>query len=624
MEGRADVYGSNTAVLDYRPVSTVAADCEDARTYRGSDAMNPFVSHLSRYTTASPDHEAAFDEYISESEDAERYPLVVRTRVEGYLRDRLKGPQQPSIVLTGNAGDGKTYLCRSILSAYGHTPGSQMQGVTRLDIGGTSLTVVKDLSELGSEAGTQVLRDVSAAVSHRGCGEAYLVAANEGRLRDLLTAADLDAFRTRVDAQLTDPDYGSEDLVVVDLNRSTPSEYVRHILAQWTSDARWEACYTCPAVTSCPIHANVGQLRKEVVRDRVRQLYIVLEHLDIHATFRDTLMHLAYTITGALTCERVVDVATGGDPSHDLHKYLYHENVTGVHAEAGLGARSTALSSLRPLNLGDYSSYEIDRELIYAESASSDAASVTNVAEEIMSGSGFPNAGVLAQRRSEYLNGAVGHEEESTSLIEWLPFCRRRLYFLCPDASRVNGLFAFRYLSDYLRLIEQNSPSLLEVHKQYIIGGLNRAFSGLYLAEGLNTHLYLTVHFAHAAERPMPIVRHRIPADKPYTELTVVSAADDSAVDSSRRTLQFNASVHGSAPVTVDINLVRYEYLRRLAAGGTHNVLARSCRLFIRDVRDRLLSGAFPVGIGLQYLHETSDGYGSRTISIADGSVSVS
>ena len=27
---------------------------------------NPFISHLNRYTTASPDHEAAFDEFITQ------------------------------------------------------------------------------------------------------------------------------------------------------------------------------------------------------------------------------------------------------------------------------------------------------------------------------------------------------------------------------------------------------------------------------------------------------------------------------------------------------------------------------------------------------------------------------
>ena len=31
------------------------------------DNANPFIPYLNRYTTASPDHEAAFDEFITQA-----------------------------------------------------------------------------------------------------------------------------------------------------------------------------------------------------------------------------------------------------------------------------------------------------------------------------------------------------------------------------------------------------------------------------------------------------------------------------------------------------------------------------------------------------------------------------
>src|SRR5215217_7912741 len=78
---------------------------------------NPFVDYLSRYTTASPDHEAAFDEFLSQIAPPSGQPLRLETRVEEFLRARFLQPNPPSVILTGNAGDGKTYLCRQVVAA---------------------------------------------------------------------------------------------------------------------------------------------------------------------------------------------------------------------------------------------------------------------------------------------------------------------------------------------------------------------------------------------------------------------------------------------------------------------------------------------------------------------------
>ena len=43
---------------------------------------NPFVDYLSRYTTASPDHEAAFDEFLAQAPTPAGGPLRLSTRVD--------------------------------------------------------------------------------------------------------------------------------------------------------------------------------------------------------------------------------------------------------------------------------------------------------------------------------------------------------------------------------------------------------------------------------------------------------------------------------------------------------------------------------------------------------------
>jgi len=53
---------------------------------------NPFVTYLNRYTTASPDHEAAFDEFIGQTPPPGGAPLRLETRTEAFVRDCFARP----------------------------------------------------------------------------------------------------------------------------------------------------------------------------------------------------------------------------------------------------------------------------------------------------------------------------------------------------------------------------------------------------------------------------------------------------------------------------------------------------------------------------------------------------
>ena len=52
---------------------------------RKTQPYNPFIPYLNRYTTASPDHEAAFDEFITQAPPPSGDPLRLETRTERFL-----------------------------------------------------------------------------------------------------------------------------------------------------------------------------------------------------------------------------------------------------------------------------------------------------------------------------------------------------------------------------------------------------------------------------------------------------------------------------------------------------------------------------------------------------------
>jgi hypothetical protein len=57
-----------------------------------SQKANPFVIYLNRYTTVSSDHEAAFDEFITQAKPpGEPLRLETKTETEKFVRTRSGG-----------------------------------------------------------------------------------------------------------------------------------------------------------------------------------------------------------------------------------------------------------------------------------------------------------------------------------------------------------------------------------------------------------------------------------------------------------------------------------------------------------------------------------------------------
>src|SRR3712207_5754156 len=96
--------------------------------------MPPVTTH-ERYSEASnwirflrgygpvPRNENMYDEFIRRS--AKRLgvtPLDFAHPAREAVLDAIRGPTPTSVVLTGTAGDGKTYLCRQVWEALGADP----------------------------------------------------------------------------------------------------------------------------------------------------------------------------------------------------------------------------------------------------------------------------------------------------------------------------------------------------------------------------------------------------------------------------------------------------------------------------------------------------------------------
>jgi hypothetical protein len=553
---------------------------------------NPFVDYLSRYTTASPDHEAAFDEFLAQAPEPAAGPLRLATKVEAFLGACFQRPDPPSIILTGNAGDGKTYLCRQIVAAFSgeQTVDWTMLAEQPIERGGVRLHVVKDLSELGNTRGADVLRGLADSLGG-ATGERYLIAANEGRLRALLGEhAALHGLYQQVDEQLQrGVDSGSPKLVVINLNAVSTSTFVPAALRWMTADEHWSDCTACPIHGRCPVRHNARQLRDEYIAGRVQLLYQLLEHLDIHVTVRDMLIHLAYTLTGDQRCAELQRL---DGERRDLSNYAYYENVWGGPADGAFRRKASVVQQLERLRVGDHSQFEIDDFVVNG----GDNAARQADHQQLFTPAVDLNFRRFEQDRRAYVEGGADREadEEAAMMLRWLPHCRRKLFFEWHASELVNKLIPFLYLDTYLSLLHSDRAAIEQVRHDLVLG-LNRAFARLYLTDADN--LYVTTQYLHSAEQPRPLVRMTIPASgiEPQVDRRLEMAYDRERPDLHLRiapppVLAFRPGMSGLKPESWRLNLLTFEYLMRLAHGGTYNILADECELSVRAFKDQLIS----------------------------------
>jgi hypothetical protein len=551
---------------------------------------NPFVDYLSRYTTASPDHEAAFDEFLAQAPPPAGGPLRLSTRVEEFLRISFAQPNPPSVILTGNAGDGKTYLCRQIITAFADRSVVDWEAYADQPIerNGKRLHVVKDLSELGDERGLLVLRGLAEAFVGRSA-DRYLIAANEGRLRALLgNDPELRVLYDAIDSQLRHgAENGSPRLVVINLTAVTTSSFVPAALKWMTMAEHWDACQTCPIVQRCPVRHNAQRLGDEHIAGRVQMLYQLLEHLDIHVTVRDMLIHLAFTLTGGQRCAELQRL----DQAHrDLSGFAYYENVWGG-ANSAFRRKASVIQHLERLHIGEHSLFEIDDFIVNGGDTPQRQAEHAQLFAPTVD----INHRRFEQERLAYVEGGADRQadEEADVLMHWLPHCRRKLFFEWHEFDRVNRLIPFLYLNDYWELLHDEQGTRDQLRRSLVLG-LNRAFSRLYLTDSNN--LYVTTQYIHSTEQPRPLVRLTIPTQGIEVQ---VDRRPNLAYDCDRPDLHLviaappALTMHGGAvpkPQRWRMNLLLFEYLMRLANGGTYNILAEECELSVRDLKDRLLS----------------------------------
>lgn len=343
--------------------------------------VNGHVGRMHRYQPFDADSA----DLVFERQTDRSQPMF-RVATRDYLLSVVERPATRTVILTGDAGHGKTSLCASLLEDLDSTKeqaaaaveragkyGREPVGETR---SGRSIFMLKDLSDFSASFGAQRLVDLLNLPSD----EVAIVCANEGQLRNCVSEDWTGRAQVVVDtleAGITRGTVASGDgaVVVINLNyQSVAPDRVGDGLVDWATrswavDKRsWQICKRCDAREVCPILSNHEALSDSASgprrRNAIRAVFSAAERTGVVVTARQALSTLAYAITGGLTCDDVHRRYRNAHADRSWqHPHQYHQALFGDRLTLQQRQQVPALPALRRLDPGKVSRRQVDDAL---------------------------------------------------------------------------------------------------------------------------------------------------------------------------------------------------------------------------------------------------------------------
>jgi len=513
-----------------------------------AEHANPTVKALNSLSVLDAHQGAAYREHST----AARNVLGddISTKAMSLVADWSSGRTEGVLILTGNAGTGKTALAEIFCATTG-VEAPKKDGLVEFRNG--EVIVCKDLSGVGPRRRNAVIqRAVAIASGSRGL---MLLCANEGVLRPL--TEDEPALAKAVDDALVGV-LGRDDdgrTLVVNMNRQrwTGEIVWSRLLEYVAAQGNWAACEGCPAFEHCPMRRNAESLRINHIREVLRQVVRLAASEEV-APLREVLSILAYGITGGKTCHEVIDrYDRSGSQAFTAAEGYFHLILGGGLAREKIES-IPVLRALADIGIGDTADLEVDAWLretrsrmtpdsvrVAGEGAEGiDVLAQVAVGNQVMT---FADVGELItidpdqDRVNEALADMLGRSGRAGYLQLW----RRRVLFEAADAldgigpalGRLSHVRTFGALLSAVEQVEAGEePGTL---RNSLVKGLNYLGCGMAAVGG---YMYLPDAGVTAARdlgsllpAPPLVVTTALPVERVHLRRRTFDFADDLDTD---------------------------------------------------------------------------------------------
>lgn len=576
-------------------------------------ADNPLIPFLSSYgSTAASDSLVDENVRIAVARHGVKPIEAVAPRLQ-QMQDNFLGANPVNLVLTGTAGDGKTYHIRKffldILS--GDEDQWRDSGGKALPVSlpnGRTLHVVKDLSEVNETVRAAILPSLTAAFLGEDSENVYLVAANDGQLlkfwRDaarnenyseeakarysLIYARVMEMLRNDLQS---DPE-GIINGLVYNLSRLVDADIFNEIVDSIIEHEQWDlSCTGCASEKECPIRLNRQLLKGKdsPFRRRLIDVMRISAMNDKHLPIRYILVLVANILLGdskninhpLMSCRTSRIRASKGE-------YQYtnpFNNALGLNFRTRDLEKLPVFSVLQTFGIGLETNNQIDRFLIdqpdvplHQKLENIDPTYGTKIFDD----------GRRDYVRGNFTNGASDFEAAMSTQ-------RRRLFFLLDgkeDDISPWKLTIFQYAGRYLDFttaLENGDKPYEEKIVRSLIKGINRTLTGMMTEDGEKLWLARSIGRLEGAVgritlSEQPVFKGAGPAK------ILIERHQTTGRPQMRVGVQFG-KVRDTCPSVFDLRPLQFEYLMRVSEGSLPSSFSRQCQQELRHFA--LVSSSF-------------------------------
>ncbi len=263
------------------------------------EGSNPFVDYINSLSGASAGNENAIAESQLASDFFDR--IFVKNPLSDFIYESLVCDES-NVILTGNAGDGKTTIAADIYHRVTGRRPQKIEPVTHVK----NIILVKDMSELPhQDQRAGVFKDAL-----KDEGNRYLIVSNTGTLLEIFRELKINGKEVDENELLEALEADEPQLVlnkkflVINIANMDSIDTACQVFERMLNTENWSACVECQYYESCPISINVRLLQDDLqtVSHSVKLLYRRLYEYDVRLTMRQMTGHLAYAITAGKNC----------------------------------------------------------------------------------------------------------------------------------------------------------------------------------------------------------------------------------------------------------------------------------------------------------------------------------
>lgn len=564
-----------------------------------------WISFLRRYGPI-PQNDNMYDETIQRVVKRKKIkPVQIEAKYLQELIENFRSERPKSVILTGTAGDGKTYHCREVWIELGGTyeQWEAPENIKELQLGDKTLYVIKDLSELEDHERFHLVL-FAQAITNRRQDVLFLIAANDGQLIEALKQVNehSDAFGIRevIEEMLVNEQKGHSKygLRLYNLSRISAAWALRQIIDAVISHDGWQDCHHCQyrdhedIRQRCPIWENKKRLEDmegaKTIQNRLTDLLELCEINKVHLPVRQLLLLVSNMILGhpdvkdkLMRCQDIPNIIEKQTMvKASIYRNIFGENLTERRREA-----TDVFNTLGRFGIGNETSNKIDSILIFGN----DDPELKEPYQELMLSDEYYGAdATFRTQQKAYLEGVA--EDGGAEFLALVRSQRQRLFFSIPtekaDELKLWELTTFQYAGEFLTKVYRSLHQGAKIPSQImsrLVRGLNRISTGLLTRT--QDKLILATSGSHSQAKVSKIFESFISVMRDRGESVQIKADP-----SGQLFLEVNFSSNPAIPaVKLHLQLIRYEFLSRVAEGALPGSFSRECYEDILAFKSRLL-----------------------------------